>query len=214
MSIAPNENLENSLKNSQKVGREREQHLPELITVKETAEYLRIPLPTVYYLVQRGQLPAVQIGGRWRVKKNLIDRDILGKEETGQPVILIVDDEPPIQELYRLFLKNYPFSRVIVGTAAEAKTVLRTQKVDMLFLDLHLPDEDGDAIYEVARTIHPDMPIVIVTGLPESRILDRILRYGPVTVLRKPLDLEQLARTMRIHGYARGENVNTKTTNR
>ena len=37
---------------------------PELMTVKETAEYLRIPLPTVYYLVQRGQLPAVQIGGR------------------------------------------------------------------------------------------------------------------------------------------------------
>ena len=35
-----------------------------LMTVKETAEYLRIPVPTVYYLVQRGQLPAVQIGGR------------------------------------------------------------------------------------------------------------------------------------------------------
>ena len=40
-----------------------------LMTVKETAEYLRIPLPTVYYLVQRGQLPAIQIGGRWRIKK-------------------------------------------------------------------------------------------------------------------------------------------------
>ena len=35
-----------------------------LLTVKETAKYLRIPLPTVYYLVQRGQLPAIQIGGR------------------------------------------------------------------------------------------------------------------------------------------------------
>ena len=34
-----------------------------LLTVKETAEYLRIPLPTVYYLVQRGQIPAIQIGG-------------------------------------------------------------------------------------------------------------------------------------------------------
>ena len=40
-----------------------------LLTVKETAKYLRIPLPTVYYLVQRGQLPAIQIGGRWRIKK-------------------------------------------------------------------------------------------------------------------------------------------------
>ena len=48
-----------------------------LLTVKETAQYLRIPLPTVYYLVQRGQLPAIQIGGRWRIKKDSLDKDIL-----------------------------------------------------------------------------------------------------------------------------------------
>ena len=42
---------------------------PELMTVKETAEYLRIPLPTVYYLVQMGQLPAIQKQKR-PIKKN------------------------------------------------------------------------------------------------------------------------------------------------
>ncbi len=51
--------------------------LPELLTVKETAEYLRVPQPTVYYLLQNGKLPGVMIGGRWRVKRLLIDRDIL-----------------------------------------------------------------------------------------------------------------------------------------
>ena len=54
------------------------EELPELMTVKETAEYLRIPLPTVYYLVQRGQLPAIQIGGRWRIKRSLLG-DTLGE---------------------------------------------------------------------------------------------------------------------------------------
>ena len=48
-----------------------------LLTVKETSEYLRIPLPTVYYLVQRGKIPAIQIGGRWRIKISSLDRDIL-----------------------------------------------------------------------------------------------------------------------------------------
>lgn len=33
----------------------------QLMTVKEAAEYLRIPLPTIYYLLQRGQIPGVQI---------------------------------------------------------------------------------------------------------------------------------------------------------
>lgn len=50
---------------------------PELLTVKETAEYLRVPQPTIYYLLQNGKLPGIMIGGRWRVKRLLIDRDIL-----------------------------------------------------------------------------------------------------------------------------------------
>ena len=64
-----------------------------LLTVKETAEYLRIPLPTVYYLAQRGKIPAIQIGGRLRIKKSTLDRDILRQEKQGQPTALVVDDD-------------------------------------------------------------------------------------------------------------------------
>src|SRR5436853_7811863 len=87
-----------------------------LLTVKETAEYLRIPLPTVYYLVQRGQLPAIQIGGRWRIKKDSLDRDILHEEEHGQPTVLVVDDDTGVQSMVKLFLKKSGFSRNLVGT--------------------------------------------------------------------------------------------------
>ena len=72
-----------------------DEEAPELMTVKETAEYLRIPLPTVYYLVQRGQLPAIQIGGRWRIKRSLLDSEILKKDEGGQPTVLVVDELEP-----------------------------------------------------------------------------------------------------------------------
>ena len=70
-----------------------------LLTVKETAEYLRIPLPTVYYLVQRGQIPAIQIGGRWRIKKSSLDKDILREDKQGQPTVLVVDDDRAILTL-------------------------------------------------------------------------------------------------------------------
>jgi methylglyoxal synthase len=49
-----------------------------LLTVKETADCLRLPLSSVYYLVQRGQIPAIQIGGRWRIKKSSLDGHVLG----------------------------------------------------------------------------------------------------------------------------------------
>ncbi len=178
-----------------------EQSTHNLMTVKETAEYLRIPLPTVYYLVQRGQLPAIQIGGRWRVKRDMLDRDVLRNEDQGQPTVLVVDDDEALQTMFKLFLKKAGFSRLVVGTGKDALVALAKQKFDFCFLDLQLPDITGDEIYKHARKIDPDLPIVIITGYPDSQMLDNILKHGPVTVLKKPLQVAQLNQTLRILGH-------------
>src|SRR5437588_8475209 len=115
-----------------------------LLTVKETAKYLRIPLPTVYYLVQRGQLPAIQIGGRWRIKKSSLDKDILKEDKSGQPTVLVVDDDESLQNLFRVFLKKMGFSCVVVGTVKEGLVALNKQKFDLIFLDLNLLDIRAD----------------------------------------------------------------------
>ncbi|HEY1771322.1 MAG TPA: response regulator [Chthoniobacterales bacterium] len=172
-----------------------------LLTVKETAKYLRIPLPTVYYLVQRGQLPAIQIGGRWRVKKDSLDKDVLKEDRSGQPTVLVVDDDESLQNLFKVFLKKIGFSRVVVGTVKEALTALDKQRFDLLFLDLKLPDGPADDVYDAAKEIDPNLPIVVITGYPDSAMLDRILARGPVTVLKKPLKIEQLKQTVRILGH-------------
>ena len=173
-----------------------------LLTVKETAEYLRIPLPTVYYLVQRGQIPAIQIGGRWRIKKSSLDRDILRQDKQGQPTVLVVDDDPDLQELFKAFLKKIGFSRVVVGTAKDAISSLRKQKFDLMFLDLQLPDAPGDQVYKTAKHIDPDLNVIVITGYPDSEVLDRILQISPVTVLKKPLKIEQLNQTVKILGHS------------
>ena len=173
-----------------------------LLTVKKTAEYLRIPLPTVYYLVQRGQIPAIQIGGRWRIKKSSLDRDILRQDKQGQPTVLVVDDDPELQELFKAFLKKIGFSRVVVGTAKDAIHSLRKQKFDLMFLDLQLPDGTGDEVYKTAKQIDPDLNVIVITGYPDSEMLDRILQISPVTVLKKPLKIEQLNQTVKILGHS------------
>jgi excisionase family DNA binding protein len=186
-----------------------------LLTVKETAEYLRIPLPTVYYLVQRGKIPAIQIGGRWRVKKATLDHDILRQDKQGQLTVLVVDDDLGVQDLFRTFLKQIGFSRVVVGTATEAIKSLRKQKFDLMFLDLQLPDAPGDQVYKTAKQIDPDLNVIVITGYPDSEILDRILQVSPVTVLKKPLKIEQLNQTVKILGHKtaswRAEQQSSKT---
>ncbi|MGB8341214.1 MAG: response regulator [Chthoniobacterales bacterium] len=171
-----------------------------LLTVKETAQYLRIPLPTVYYLVQRGQLPAIQIGGRWRIKKDSLDKDVLKEDRAGQPTVLVVDDDTSLQNLFKVFLKKVGLSRVVVGTVKEAIAALEKQRFDLLFLDLKLPDGPADDVYDTAKEIDPHLPVVVITGYPDSEILNRILARGPVTVLKKPLKVDQLKQAVRVLG--------------
>jgi len=151
--------------------------------------------------VQRGQLPAIQIGGRWRIKKNALDKDILKEEKSGQPTVLVVDDDESLQNLFKLFLKKIGFSRVVVGTVKEAISALEKQKFDLVFLDLKLPDGPADDVYDFVKRDQPDCPVIIITGYPDSEMLDRILAKGPITVLKKPLKTEQLQQTVRILGH-------------
>jgi len=166
---------------------------PELMTVKETAEYLRIPLPTVYYLVKRGQLPAIHIGGRWRLKRSLLDRNILKKDQqTGLPTVLAIDDDKGLQALFKSFLAKVGLGRVVAGSGTEALALARKQRFEQAFLDLKLPDLPGDEVYVQLKEIQPDLPIVVITGYPDSEMLSRILATGPVTVIKKPVEFNQL----------------------
>jgi excisionase family DNA binding protein len=48
-----------------------------LMTVKETSELLRIPIPTVYYHIKKGTFPTIRIGGRWRILRDRLNSEFL-----------------------------------------------------------------------------------------------------------------------------------------
>ena len=114
---------------------------------------------------------------------------------------LVVDDDPGVQEIFKLLLKKTGLPRLIVGTGKEAISTLKKQKFDLLFLDLMLPDITGDEIYRQTKEIAPELPIVIITGYPDGQMLDNILKFGPVTVLKKPLQAEQIAQVFKVLGH-------------
>jgi DNA-binding NtrC family response regulator len=58
-------------------------------------------------------------------------------------------------------------------------------------------------VYKTAKQIDPDLNVIVITGYPDSEILDRILQVCPVTVLKKPLKIEQLYQTVKILGHNR-----------
>ena len=77
--------------------------------------------------------------------------------------ILVVDDDVAIRELVREHLTEHDFKVSLAETGADMDKVLGAEVVDLVILDLKLPDEDGLAI---ARRLREslDLPIIILTG--------------------------------------------------
>ncbi len=106
--------------------------------------------------------------------------------------ILVVDDDPAIRELIREYLSEHDFKVSMAETGAEMDKVLGSvDMVDLVILDLKLPDEDG---LSIARRIREslDLPIIILTGRKEEA--DRImgLELGADDYVTKPFSQREL----------------------
>lgn len=107
------------------------------------------------------------------------------------PKVLIVDDEPHIMELGKLYLEREGFQVEGVGTGRDALTRQAASKPDLIILDLMLPDIDG---FEVCKQIRAksDVPILMLTVRKED--VDKIvgLELGADDYFTKPFNPREL----------------------
>ncbi len=111
--------------------------------------------------------------------------------------ILIVDDEEGIRELLLAYLSDYGFEVDAVADGGEMRRHLAEHPVDLVLLDLGLPQEDGLVLARELRSRNDVPGIVIVTGRGEP--VDRILglELGADDYIAKPFDLREVVARVR-----------------
>lgn len=111
--------------------------------------------------------------------------------------ILVVDDEPPILRFLRASLESQGY---IVSTAADARTALemvRKKAVDLVVLDLGLPDMDG---LDVVRQIRDDgetLPIIILSSRDNESAKVTAFDLGVDDYVTKPFGIDELLARIR-----------------
>jgi DNA-binding response OmpR family regulator len=112
------------------------------------------------------------------------------------PAILAVDDDPAIRQLIAGYLGDNEFRVLTAATGAEMRRALDEHAIDLVVLDLRLPDEDG---MRLARRLREDsaIPIIILTGKQDEA--DRImgLELGADDYLTKPFSPRELLARIR-----------------
>jgi DNA-binding NarL/FixJ family response regulator len=94
--------------------------------------------------------------------------------------ILIVDDHPMMREGLAQLIEHEPdlITAAQAESAAQALEVIESSVPDLLLLDISLPDKSGLELIKDVHTLHPALPILVVSMHDESMYAERVLRAG------------------------------------
>ena len=102
--------------------------------------------------------------------------------------ILVVEDEPALLKAYGRILGTQGWRVVMCEDAERALAVLREEEVDLIVCDIGLPGINGMELLRQLRAGRPDVPVVLVTGAPDTDSAIEAVEYGAFRYLTKPVD--------------------------
>ena len=84
-----------------------------------------------------------------------------GDKKISNKRMLVIDDEIKIREMYRQIFVAIGYEVLSVGNAIEANDILVRSKFDIVLLDINMSEVDGSTLFEVMRTFHKDIKVVV-----------------------------------------------------
>jgi CheY-like chemotaxis protein len=130
-----------------------------------------------------------------------------------QARVLVIDDNPDIQDIVVLALADEPYEVVTADHGAAALEVLGQWRPDVILLDLEMPVIDGSEFARIYRqTPGPHAPIVILSAAVDARAKAREL--GAAATLPKPFDLDELLEMVARLARGRAHDQSEQTASR
>lgn len=129
------------------------------------------------------------------------------------PTVLVVEDDRDIRDLLRRYLERAGFAVLTTGSGAEALRLLAVSDVDLVVLDLGLPDIDGTDVLLAARGSHLQVPVIVLSA--RSAVGDRIqgLKLGADDYVTKPFSpAEVVLRVQAVLARAGGRDGSNEST--
>lgn len=110
--------------------------------------------------------------------------------------ILIVDDETHVAAMLEEAVTHFGYDVRLAPTGHDAIHAVREFQPDVVLLDLTLPDASGEAVLEHLQQIHPEVPVIMVTGNIDIELAQRTLEQGAFDYIAKPFDLARLRQAL------------------
>ncbi|MEH6924904.1 response regulator [Bacillus altitudinis] len=125
--------------------------------------------------------------------------------------VLIAEDDFRIAAIHESYIQKVQGFQV-AGKAKSAKDLweaLQKEQVDLILLDVYMPDELGTNLLPLLRERHPEVDVIIITAATETMLLRDALHYGVVHYLIKPVTAQKFTQVLTEYKEKR-ELINSK----
>ncbi len=118
----------------------------------------------------------------------------MSNDSAGSRTVLVVEDNPVNMRLVRLILRTHGYGVREAITGHDALQLLRSERPDLILLDMQLPGMDGFTLAAMLKSnAHTRaIPLVAVTALAMKGDAERVLAAGCDAYLHKPIDDAEL----------------------
>lgn len=106
--------------------------------------------------------------------------------------ILIVEDNLDMQEIYREVLEDNGYTCVLSGDGLEALKVLENESIDLILLDIMMPNMGGYEFMEDLRNAQYNIPTIMVTAKNQFQDMEQGFVLGADDYLTKPVNVNEL----------------------
>jgi two-component system response regulator PilR (NtrC family) len=110
----------------------------------------------------------------------------------GAGTVLVIDDEPVLQDVLSSLLKSDGFDYLQATTGGDGLQILREEDVDVVLLDLMLPDRSGLELLPEITDFDPNLPVVVITAYSSVESAIEAMRLGAFHYVPKPFKNEEV----------------------
>ena len=115
--------------------------------------------------------------------------------------VLVVDDSPIARKmLIKALPPDWDIEITQASNGIEALAAYRAGRVDVMFLDLTMPDMDGYQVLETLRKEDLNCLVIVVSADVQEKAQERVLAMGTIAFIRKPITAEGLRDVLKQYG--------------
>ena len=113
--------------------------------------------------------------------------------------ILIADDHPIVRRGLKLIVQDEPDMKNVyeASNSEEVMQILKENKIDILLLDISMPGKSGLDLLLDLTNVYPDMPIIVLSALPEEAYAKRVIKLGAKGYIHKESAVDVLIPAIR-----------------